>query len=266
MKTQLSLLLACLLLLAAPASAAPADNALPAASAAAPGPVNRAGEQRMLVQRIAKSFMQIGLNVLPLPAKNELDAAVQRFEANLRALEQHATSEDARSALRTLDAAWQPLKQTTRGTPRRATAILVSHLADEALLAAERLTRVLQNSAGPATGSRLVALAGRQRMLSQRMAKAYLLISWDDHSEATREELDAAINEFSGGLTVLKGRSENSPTIGRELEDMSLQWEWLQNAMASEGAANYRLIVAEASESILQAADHLTSLYEQLPP
>lgn len=226
--------------------------------------INRAGEQRMLVQRIAKSFIQIGLNVLPLAAKTELDAAVQRFDDNLRALDPVARDGDARAALAGLRGSWQVLKQATRGAARRENAILLSHFADETLAAAERLTRVLQNSAAPAAVNRLVALAGRQRMLSQKMTKAYLLISWDDTSETTREELDTAVNEFSGALAVLKGRSENTPAIQRELDDMTLQWEWLQAAMASDGASSYRLIVAEASESILQSADRLTHLYQQL--
>jgi hypothetical protein len=226
--------------------------------------INRAGEQRMLVQRIAKSFIQIGLNVLPVAAKIELDIAAQRFDDNLGALEPLARDGDAPGALAALRSSWLVLKQATRGATRRENAILLSHFADETLAAAERLTRALQNSVAPAAANRLVALAGRQRMLSQKMTKAYLLISWDDASEATQEELDTAVHEFSGALAVLKGRSENTPAIERELDDMTLQWEWLQAAMASDGASSYRLIVAEASESILQSADRLTLLYQQL--
>lgn len=247
------------------ASAEPVAGVVTAAGSVAPSPINRAAEQRMLVQRIAKSFIQIGLNVLPLPAKIELDDAVQRFEENLRVLDAVVADDEARGAVAGLKSAWQPLRKATRGSPRRENAILLSHFADDTLAAAERLTRILQNAAPPTGGNRLVALAGRQRMLSQKMTKAYLLISWDDTSETTREELDTAVNEFSGALAVLKGRSENTPAIARELDDMSMQWEWLYAALASEGASNFRLIVAEASESILQSADRLTRLYEQLP-
>lgn len=246
------------------ASVAEVESALAVAPAAAT--INRAGEQRMLVQRIAKSFIQVGLNVLPMSAKAELDAAVQRFDDNLRALDAVAKDGDARRALLALGSTWQVFKQAARGAPRRENAILLSHFADETLAAAERLTRILQNSPAPAAVNRLVALAGRQRMLSQKMTKAYLLISWDDASETTREELDTAVNEFSGALAVLRGRSENTSAIQLELDDMALQWEWLQAAMASDGASSYRLIVAEASESILQSADRLTRLYQQLSP
>ena len=44
---------------------------------------------------------------------------------------------------------------------------------------------------------------------------------------------------------------------------MALQWEWLQTAIAAEGATSYRLIVAEATESILESTLRITRMYEQ---
>jgi hypothetical protein len=225
--------------------------------------VNRAAEQRMLSQRIAKSFVQIGLNVQPIAAMQEFDAAVARFEDNLKVLEQ-ATGDSAKASLDRLRQAWLPLRQATRGQPRRESAVWVAHQADEVLAAAEVLVRNVQNATTGNAG-RLVVLAGRQRMLSQRIAKSYLLISWGDSSDVTREELDAAVNEFSGTLAALRQRSENTPEILHELDEMAQHWEWMQTALAAEGATSYRLIVTEAAEAILGSADRTTRLYEKLP-
>ena len=225
--------------------------------------VNRAGEQRMLSQRVAKSFAQIGLNVQPMAAKQEFDAAVARFEENLRVIEQGA-GEAAKASLERLRQTWAPLRQATRGQPRRESAIWVAHQADEVLAAAEVLVRNVQNAETGSTG-RLVAQAGRARMLSQRIAKSYLLISWGDTSDATRAEMDTAVNEFAGTLAALRQRSENTPEIQRELDEMAQHWEWMQTALAAEGASSYRLIVTEAAEAILASADRTTRLYENLP-
>lgn len=239
----------------------------PLAAAQAIDPVraiNVAGEQRMLTQRIAKSFAQIGLNVLPLPAKQELDAALARFEANLQVLATATPTDGTRASLARLRQAWEPLRRAARGAPRRESAILMAHYAEETLLAADAHLRGLQAAAGSAAG-RLVAQAGRQRMLAQRIAKNYLLVSWGDDSEATRDELDSAVNEFAGALGALRQRGENTPEIRQELEEMAQHWEWLQTALAAEGAASYRLIVVEAAEAILGSADRATALYEKLP-
>ncbi|HET6719225.1 MAG TPA: type IV pili methyl-accepting chemotaxis transducer N-terminal domain-containing protein, partial [Rhodocyclaceae bacterium] len=49
--------------------------------------IDRAVEQRMLSQRIAKSYSQLGLNLQPIVAKQELDEAILRFDDNLGFLE-----------------------------------------------------------------------------------------------------------------------------------------------------------------------------------
>ena len=226
--------------------------------------INRAGEQRMLVQRIAKSYSLIGLNVQPFVAKQELDQAVTRFEDNLTFLET-LPNDAAKESLVRLRDTWQPFRKAAGGMPRQSAAIWLSHRADEVLAAAELVVRDLQNSAGNATSGRLVAQAGRQRMLSQRIVKAYLLISWGDTSEVTRDELDGAVNEFAGALNALRQRSENRPDVSNELIEMQQNWEWLQTALAAEGVHSYRLIVAEAGEAILQSAERLTALYATAP-
>ena len=223
--------------------------------------INRAGEQRMLSQRIAKSFSQMGLNVQAFVAKQEMDEAIKRFEANLNYLSSLSDPE-SKAAYEQLKGVWGPYRSAATGVPQRATAIWLAHKSDDVLQAAEALVRHLQNSAGNATraNARLVAQAGRQRMLSQRIVKAYLLISWGDTSVVTREELDAAVSDFSGGLASLRQISGASGSVKREMEEMVQHWEWMQAALAAEGATTYRLIVAEAGDALLQSADRLTQL------
>lgn len=224
--------------------------------------IDRAGEQRMLSQRIAKSYSQLGLNLQPIVAKQELDEAIVRFDNNLSFLEADA-ADGTKVALATLREHWLSFRTAARGVPGLTGAIWLAHQADDVQHAAERVVRDLQNShpnATLATG-RLVAQAGRQRMLSQRIVKTYLLLSWGDPSDLTREELEATVNEFSGALDSLRRRSDNTAETARELEEMAQHWEWLQAALATEGATNYRLIVAEAGEAILQSAERLTKLY-----
>lgn len=224
--------------------------------------INRAGEQRMLSQRIAKSFSQIGLNVQPLVAKQELDLAVRRFEENLAFLDRES-GDAARASLNALRANWTLLRNGARGQPNTEAARQLSNRANDVLATAENVVRDLQNSATVAasSGGRLVAQAGRQRMLSQRVVKAYLLISWGDTSPAIREELDAAVNEFAGALDALRLQRGLSAAALRELEEMAQHWEWMRTALATEGATSYRLIVAESGEAILQSADRLTALF-----
>ncbi|MEO5660361.1 MAG: type IV pili methyl-accepting chemotaxis transducer N-terminal domain-containing protein, partial [Polaromonas sp.] len=108
--------------------------------------------------------------------------------------------------------------------------------------------------------SRLVSLAGRQRMLSQRIAKNYLLRSWG--VESVRLELASSTKEFSAGLAKLRASEGNSAEIRSELDEVAQQWEWLQASMSVDGAGYYRLVVTESADSILEATDRITRLYE----
>lgn len=234
-------------------------------AAAADDAINLAGQQRMLSQRIVKSWCQIGLNVQPALSKRQLDEAIRRFEDNLKALDPVAAGPQARTALAGLHAAWSPLRTTALGVIRQADAELIDARAEDVLMAAERLTRALQDQSS-APVSRWVNLAGRQRMLSQRLVKTYMLRQWGVDNARLRDEMESVQNEFSGALAAMQQRADNSAAARGEIENLALQWEWLRAALATEGAESFRLILAEGGDAVLELADQVTRLYQQSAP
>lgn len=238
-----------------------------APSMAQPSNVNLAGEQRMLTQRIAKLYCQQGLGILPAQTPSVLVDVKNRFEANLKALKPVvAASRSAATvqAYQRLGTEWTALKRTIVLPVSREAAVRLVHQAELTLVAAENLTGVIEDQS-PSPSSRVVNIAGRQRMLSQRIASQYLLLSWGVESSAARTRLESAINDFSTGLTRLTARKDNPPAIQGELSEIARQWEWLQTSLSLEGASTYALLVAEAADSILEASDRVTRLYEQAP-
>jgi nitrate/nitrite-specific signal transduction histidine kinase len=227
--------------------------------------INLAGQQRMLSQRIVKSWCQIGLNVQPDLSNRQLDEAIRRFEANLKALDGAAVGAEARGALGNLRAAWTPLRTTALGGIQQSRAVLLDARAEDVLMAAERLTRVLQDQTG-ASINRWVNLSGRQRMLSQRLVKSYMLRQWGVDNARLRDEMDSVQNEFSGALASMQQRADNSAPLRAEIDKLALQWEWLRTALATEGAESFRLILAEAGDAILELADQVTLMYQQSAP
>lgn len=226
--------------------------------------INLSGQQRMLSQRIVKSWCQIGLNLQPEVSKAQLDDAMRRFESNLNALDPAATSPEARTAMAGLRAAWSPMRIAVLSTVRQADAAQLDSRAEDVLMAAERLTRVLQDQATTRV-SRWVNLSDRQRMLSQRLVKIYMLQQWGVDNSALRNEIERIQNEFVGALASMQQRAE-SPALRAELDNLALQWEWLHTALATEGAESFRLIMAEGGEAVLQLADQVTRLYTQSAP
>lgn len=225
--------------------------------------INLAGEQRMLTQRVAKLYNQIGLNILPGPATGQIAVASVQFESNLEALKTVvADSQNASGAHRNLVNEWLKLKKSMSMAISREAAEALAQQSEHTLAAAERLTSVIEDS-NKSEASRLINLSGRQRMLSQRIAANYLLRSWGVESSAVRENLDNSVKDFSAGLEKLLARKENSDEIRLELEEVAQQWEWLRASLSVDGAGAYRLIVAESADGILAATDRITRLYEQ---
>ena len=222
--------------------------------------INVAGQQRMLSQRIVKAWCQIGLNVLPTVSKAQLDDALRQFEVNLEALDIATSTPEARNALAGLRAAWRPLRGAATGVIRQSDAAQLDASAEDVLMAAERLVRILQDQATVPVG-RWINLAGRQRMLSQRLVKLYMLHQWQVSSATLRDEIERVPNEFAGALASMQQRADNSPELRAELDNLALQWEWLQSVLATEGAESFRLIMAEGGEAILDLADRITLLY-----
>ena len=224
--------------------------------------INIAGQQRMLSQRIVKSYCQVGLNILPVRSQNQLNQAIQAFDGNLKQLELVVKKPETKQSLADLRESWMPLRRGAQGAITPAIARILDLQAEAVLRAADQLTAELQDqSTSPL--SRWVNTSGRQRMLSQRLVKAYMLRLMDQDTASKRQELESASHEFSGALSKLKLRKENSEEIQAEITALSTQWDWLQAALASDGAVDYRLIIAESSDIVLELADRVTSLIAQ---
>lgn len=225
--------------------------------------VDLAGQQRMLSQRIVKAYAQVGLDVLPTLARAQRDDAIERFEENLKALGSRiGTAPEVVLAHQDLVNGWKTFRRAASGPVSRDTALVLSRHSRVILDDADRLTFLVEQvSADP--GSQAVNDAGRLRMLSQRLVKAYLLLSWGVEDQGVRDELEGTVQQFQEQLATLMAHPENTPAIRAELEEIELQWTWLQTAVTAAGPMTYRLVVVEAGESILSSVNHVTRLYAQ---
>lgn len=242
----------------AAAPAAPAALALPAA-------INKAGRQRMLSQRSAKAWLMQVLGVLPERAQAILGQSVSLFEQQMGELKGVAGSSDE---LHTL---WLQLEHEWGGyrpllADLRSDARAVWSGCEAVLAAAHKLTLACERAAG-SSGGRLVSLSGRQRMLSQRMAKAYFFRQLGVQAGPAGEMLEAAAKEFASVHEQLKAAPQNSAQIRTELALVEQQAFFFRNALALRDVGEQRRAasdVATTSERILEQMDVVVGLYEKL--
>ena len=226
--------------------------------------INKAGRGRMLSQRMAKAYLQLGQGIDTRRSRRVLDASIALFDRQLVELKNYAPSADTRATSLALEKASIAYKDVLVGmTPSRERAPDVLRLSDEVLALAHQLTAQFEALSGTPAG-RLVNLAGRQRMLSQRMAKLHQALHWNLPAGKMHDDLVRARTEFAAAQTELEAAPVNTEQLKRDLRLASQQWFFFQDALDQKGldpmvrATN----VASTSERILEMMEEVVSGYE----
>ncbi|HJV61385.1 MAG TPA: type IV pili methyl-accepting chemotaxis transducer N-terminal domain-containing protein [Albitalea sp.] len=224
--------------------------------------VNRAGQLRMLSQRLIKLCALQALEARS-PLQELIEQSVSRLDTSLASLAKGLSSATYGDLVDAVASTWAELRQAlSQPTDTRRLAQLDA-LAERVLLHADRLVAQLQ-SAGGATRLHVVNVAGRQRMLSQRLAKQALLgeVLRGAAAAAAQAEADKARQEFEMGLAYLEGAPLTTPEIRDSLDEASRGWGALTRALALVGRPDGQRALADSSEALLAVFERLTDRYE----
>jgi AmiR/NasT family two-component response regulator len=225
--------------------------------------VNRAGQLRMLSQRIVKLYALASGG--DAAAGAALGRAAQQIVEGLERLGQTLSRPTFGDLLEATVSAWAELQAGLRGTPAVQRLGAVDAQAERLLGAAERLTHALE-VASPLATLGIVNRAGRQRMLSQRLAKQALLAALTEGPAAAQAAADAArtIVAFEHTLAELRTAPLGSHVLHAELAEAGDEWQrMLDGVRGADGAAG-RAALASASDALLERFELLTAEYGRI--
>jgi hypothetical protein len=180
--------------------------------------------------------------------------SVARIEDNLAVLESSLSGPTYGDLIAAARAGWQALRPLLQAEPRAAELVRLDTLAEAVLAQADALVLALESS-GLAARVGVINTAGRQRMLSQRMAKQALL-------QAGEGALADTAAAFEEGLAQLRKAPLSTPGIREILDRGDAAWRQLRAAAAKAGQGAGRMHVAAASEELLETFDGLTEAYQ----
>ena len=141
-------------------------------------------------------------------------------------------------------------------------AVQSGSFAEEVLTLAQQGTVLFEKQSGTNAG-RLVNVSGRQRVLSQRMAKFYMASTLQVDVDTAKTEIAKARSEFISAQELLRKAPEATPRIKDELDLANGQWVFFDQALQRPQSANPRALsdVFFSSENLLSAMDRVTGLY-----
>lgn len=230
--------------------------------------INKAGRQRMLSQRMGKAWLALLLNVEKTSAQMVLDKSMGLFDRQLAELKGFAPTPDLQATYSKLEAVWADYKVALVGkAPARETAAALLQLDAKVLGLAHQGTQQYEAALAKPLG-KLVNIAGRQRMLTQRMAKFYLAATLPVDASVAAAEIGKARSEFTAAMEVLRNAPEATSPIQDSLKLADAQWVFFDMALKQlqEGTQRPRPMadVFVSSENLLSIMDRVTGLYSAL--
>jgi hypothetical protein len=233
--------------------------------------VNMAGRQRMLSQRMVKAYLMLGQGIAADDARTILQGSMSQFESQLATLKTFQPTSMVRSAVVNLEGAWTKCKALLKAAPNKAGAVEL-YDANEALQQAAHSATLAYEDVTGAPLDHLVNLAGRQRMLSQRMAKFYFYRTWELYDIPADMEMNLSRAHFTAVLIQIENSPLASAQIKAGVARIRREWEPYQQVLfaASREPGKMRRDaprVAELSERMLASTEELvTQIVAQAAP
>ena len=222
--------------------------------------INRAGQLRMLSQRLVRVAAQLAAGIDAQRARVLRTQSTERVQQTLDHLAALDLGPAGVQALGEVQAAWTGLAALLTAKPASQGLAAIDARGEALLSAAEALTDALEAS-GARRALRIVNICGRQRMRAQRLAKDALLASTLAAS-ASRDRLLPTMNEFEAALLELERAPLSSPEIRAGLASARDEWLRLVGGVQALDSAEGRATLVRSSEALVDTFERLTGWYE----
>lgn len=247
--------------------------------------VNLSGKQRMLTQKMTKEALLISLDINIEENTKNLETSIQLFDKTLLGLQKGDESlklkktgdKETLTQLDKVSELWKNFKSHLNlfKNDSKNKQLLKAITADNLPLLSEMNKAVslyVANSGSDLNDlATVVNLSGKQRMLTQKMAKEFLLVAKGFDASKNQENLDVTVKQFETVLQGLKNGNKSlalpetkNDNIKIQLKIVKKSWESLYKLIETGSKENKVLEEIEKLNLIVLAEmDKAVKMYEE---
>ncbi len=225
--------------------------------------LNMAGKQRMLSQRIAKNYFYIGKNINASKAVKQLKASVTAFNKTQLTLGNSIKDDEIQNMIMFVDMSNEEFAEIANDKFSLDNGALVLDLSESMLEGSQYIVTALKKESKKRT-SAIVDLAGKQRMLSQRIAKYYISYQAGIKDKNSVIQMNDAVTSFNSAHKKLMSNKTNSAAINAELKKVDKLWKIVYKFYMNIEKGGLPVIVYKTTDDIMKKMNNVTQMYVKL--
>jgi len=228
--------------------------------------INVAGRQRMLSQKMAKAFLLISADINTEKYQNELDNSLALFEESHQLLRSYCEEKsELNSAMESVEELWYNFREVAVSTEFKESECSYlltnsSHLLKMTNNVVELLEKSNTTDSDKHKG-KLVNMAGRQRMLTQKIGLYYIATYLEISSPEIKPNFEEAVKLFDSSLKELMAEKEiKTEEITKKLNSVSRNWKFTAKSLNLDGKLK-PAIVSISLNNLLKDMNTITGWY-----
>ena len=225
--------------------------------------VNTAGTQRMLSQRIAKNYFYKGLGINATKSGKQLQISMAQFSTALKKLDIQAQNKKVKKMVKFVNMSNLDFMSIASEKYNLENATIILDLSESMLEGSQYIVKILKNK-NKKQSTAIVDLSGKQRMLSQRIAKYYIAYQAGIKDDNSIVQMNASVKAFTEAHTTLMNNKTNSAEINKRLQKVDKLWKIVFDFYKDIEEGGLPVIVYNTTDNIMKEMNKITKMYVKL--